>query len=416
MSASEGARTPAGRRFPGAAAYREALQHPDLCLSDPVLASSTVELTDLGLPRAVSGNFATVFQVTDASGRRHALRCFVRCPDDIGERYEALARHLRGIPDEWNVGFDYQERGIRVGREWYPIVRSRWLQGQALSTWISDHLWDADAIAGLAVRFAGLVDRLRHHGVAHGDLQHGNILIDAQGELRLVDYDGMYVPGLAGSPSNELGHRNYQHPRRTAQDWGPHLDHFATWVIYTSLLSLSVDPLLWGRLDAGDEGLLFRWHDFADPEHSAAFACLESRPDSTLAELASTLRDFVSRSVDQLPALPDLSELLPDPLGRPVATGETLAGPGSVATLAGVGLADANCAGLAPGPAREKVPVGQGRPSPGRHESADTSLAAARARVAELTGWRSRAKVDEGDVPALRAEQRQVMDLEASEV
>ncbi|QLQ08322.1 MAG: hypothetical protein HZY76_21580 [Anaerolineae bacterium] len=52
---------------------------------------------------------------------------------------------------------------------------------------------------------------LQTHGIAHGDLQHGNVLVAAD-ELRLIDYDGMYVPPLSGRESHEIGHRNYQHP------------------------------------------------------------------------------------------------------------------------------------------------------------------------------------------------------------
>ena len=39
---------------------------------------------------------------------------------------------------------------------------------------------------------------LERHGIAHGDLQHGNLLVAADGTFRLVDYDGMYVPALRG--------------------------------------------------------------------------------------------------------------------------------------------------------------------------------------------------------------------------
>ncbi len=35
------------------------------------------------------------------------------------------------------------------------------------------------------------------HGLAHGDLQNGNALVDKT-QLRLVDYDGMFVPAMGG--------------------------------------------------------------------------------------------------------------------------------------------------------------------------------------------------------------------------
>jgi hypothetical protein len=64
-----------------------------------------------------------------------------------------------------------------------------------------------------------LASRLREAGVAHGDLQHGNVLLVPATDtdrlsLKLVDYDGMFVPALTGAQTGEVGHPAYQHPQR----------------------------------------------------------------------------------------------------------------------------------------------------------------------------------------------------------
>jgi hypothetical protein len=91
-----------------------------------------------------------------------------------------------------------------------------------------------------------MIKTLQQASVAHGDLQHGNVFVVGE-ELRLVDYDGMYVPSLTGKTSHEIGHRNYQHPHRTERDFGPHLDTFSAWVIYASLIVPAIDSTLWHR-------------------------------------------------------------------------------------------------------------------------------------------------------------------------
>lgn len=365
------------RRYPGAAEYQRALQHPDLCFADPDLAEARPDVSPLGLPLAISGNFASVFPLTCGDGRRFVVRCFVRSPDDLEQRYAAIGETLAGIDAGWKATFDFQPHGITVGGDRFPIVKMAWLSARPLCAYVQEHLWDSSALVQLALRFAAMVGHMRDVGIAHGDLQHGNLLVDASGNLRLIDYDGMYVPALTGRPSGERGHRNYQHPGRTAGDYGPHIDHFASWVIYTSLLALSLDPLLWGRLDAGDECLLFRWHDFAEPERSAAFACLEDRPDGTLAQLSRALRSLASQPVEEVPPLPELSELLPAATGN--GNGAAAAEP-AAAVLVGA------------------------------------ELARARAAVDELARKRAEAEADQGRTPALRRAQDELRNREAARV
>lgn len=285
---------------PRGADYLEALQHPAECFADPELAGGTPDLTPLGLPRPISGNVASVFKVTGASGRVHAVRCFVRRFDDVAPRYDAITRRLADVDDTWKVGLDFQPEGVHVAGRWYPIVKMEWSEAVPLLPWIEAHLWDTAALSYAAARFASLVESLRAAGIAHGDLQHGNILVAPGGDLRLVDYDGMYVPELEGMRANELGHRNYAHPARTRGDFGPHLDAFPAWVVYASLAALSIDPLLWGRLDGGDECLLFRAADFLDPRGSEALGCLRSGGDPRLVALAGAVHAQLSRPLDEV--------------------------------------------------------------------------------------------------------------------
>jgi len=91
------------------------------------------------------------------------------------------------------------------------------------------------------------MEEMRFAGIAHGDLQHGNIIM-CNHELRLVDYDGMYVPAMKNFMASELGHPNYQHPARAPHHFGPYLDNFSAWVIYASIKALQVDPLLLDQL------------------------------------------------------------------------------------------------------------------------------------------------------------------------
>lgn len=334
-------------RLPGAAAYMEALQDPASCFADPELAAAVPALGPLGLPRAVSGNVAVVFRVDGAGGRSWAVRCFVRPVDEERARYDAIRAHLGGLASTWRVPFDLQPCGIRIDGTWWPVLKMEWAPGEPLLSYVGRHLWDGVALGYLATRFADLCERLRGEGVAHGDLQHGNILVAPGGDLRLVDYDGMYVPALAGRFGTERGHRNYQHPGRVVGDFGPGLDSFSAWVIYGSLAALAADPLLWGRLDGGEEALLLRHHDLAEPDRSAALAALEASDGAGVARVAGLLRSFLAAQPGEVPPLtPALVPELVAALGQPVGVGRgaEILGLGGTAATGAAGASDVRSA------------------------------------------------------------------------
>ncbi|MEU4746790.1 hypothetical protein AB0G02_40920, partial [Actinosynnema sp. NPDC023658] len=259
----------AARAFPSGVAYVEALEDTALCFRGTDLAGAEVRVDALGRPRAVSGNFASVFSLTLPDGTRCAIKCFTRAAPEQAVRYRAVGEHLARLDDDWIVGFDYLDRGILVEGAWYPVLRMEWVEAVNLLRWIDRHVDDPAALSRVAERFADLVARLAAAGVGHGDLQHGNLLVGDDGSLKLVDYDGTYVPALAGLPSVETGHRNYQSPDRTAADSGPEVDRFSAWVIYLSLIALTVDPSLWRQLrDEDAEHLLLAESDFTDPAGS----------------------------------------------------------------------------------------------------------------------------------------------------
>lgn len=265
----------------------------------------------LPLPKARSGNFATVYKVI-SQGRAWAVRCFTRAiPPDQQRRYTAISRAVTesGLP--YFVGFNYLAQGIKVGSQWFPIVKMEWVSGEPLDSYIQRRLTAPAALAELADAWLDMTVALERAGIAHGDLQHGNVLV-VNGMIRLVDYDGMFVPSLAGSRACEVGHRNYQHPLRNADHFGAWLDHFSAWVVFVSLIGLAADSSLWRRHKGGDDCLLFRREDFQSPERSAVLNDLISLPNGRARAAAAVFRSLVALPPDQIPVL-NLGRASPPP-------------------------------------------------------------------------------------------------------
>src|SRR2546430_17155528 len=112
--------------------------------------------------------------------------------------------------------------------------------------------------------------------------------------IQLVDYDGMWVPALSGRDATEIGHRAYQHPERSGQDYGQEIDRFSALVIYLSLAALERDATLWERFHTGDN-LIFVREDFLQVGRSAIWQQLGRIGSREIDQLAAALAAMVQQ-------------------------------------------------------------------------------------------------------------------------
>lgn len=287
-------------RLPDRVAYLEAIQVPRLAfghLSHLPFHEAKVRLNALGQPMAASGSFAITFDLT-ARGRRYAVRCFTQHRDNTERRYRAVARFVRAAGLDFLLQVEYLESGINVEGKPWPIVLMPWVDtGQCLNDWIDANVEKPAALERVRVNIANAVAALRQRGVAHGDLQHGNILVRPDMSIRLIDYDGMYLPELAQYGACEQGHRNYQHPERSTQ-FQACLDAFSAGVIDLSLKATAAAPKLWAEFTHGDN-LILGAADFADPDSSVVFDRLKGIPQ--LGTQTGRLRDACMSALENVP-------------------------------------------------------------------------------------------------------------------
>ena len=308
------------RAWPDLTEYHEAVQHPPKAFADPGLKGVTLELDRFGMPKPATGGNAVVYKANEPGGflifkKTWAIRCFLRPISDHAERYEAISKHLRKVRLPYDVNFQFLKQGIRIRSDWFPIVKMQWAKGDLLHSHIEKHLAYPAALAALRAKWVVLARHLEAAKVAHGDLQHGNILVRG-GSIQLVDYDGMWVPALKGRHATEIGHRAYQHPERSEQDYGQEIDRFSALVIYLSLAALERDATLWERFHTGDN-LIFVREDFHQLGRSAVWQQLGRIGSREIDQLTAALAAMVQQHPMKVG---NLDSVLQNPASSPASS------------------------------------------------------------------------------------------------
>ena len=276
--------------YPAAGDYYKAVQAPARVFTVPKLQAAEFVWDSLG-PTLARGSSAVVFQAS-VEGRPQALRCYIRNDASSRDRYSALDAYLATQDlSPYVSGTTWLDGAIQVNRATWPVLTMDWIDGRTLNEYV-DFLVaasNAAALTTLAAKWRELVALLQNREFTHGDLQHGNIMVDQEGRLRLVDFDGVWIPQLAGqSPPTEFGHPNYQHPMQHV--WGRWLDTFSALVIYLSLVALGKDPALWLAL-YNSKNLLFAKNDFFPPFKTEAWKQLAAMGDPQVNELVRRLQE-----------------------------------------------------------------------------------------------------------------------------
>lgn len=227
-------------------------------------------------PEQYPGGFSIVFPFTNGTDKK-ALRIWHREIPEIKRRTSQISNYLSQQHQlKYFIDYEYVsnaikfESGIKI-----DAVLMDWGDGLTLKYYIDnlinsnineqskrDKLWD------LARTFFEMFTELHEVRISHGDLQHGNILIKEPNNIKLIDYDSLYVPTMGPLVTQVTsGLSGYQHPSRCISRYSTERnDYFSELVIITSLIYLSEDLSVWEDFSimADDYSLLFNSKDYCN--------------------------------------------------------------------------------------------------------------------------------------------------------
>lgn len=297
--------------FPSILEYKQAVIAAGDNFKD-LLPLEMVEETP-GQPKFASGNFAVVFKMRNPeTDKLYAVKCFHRDSPDRHERLTAIAGYLQNNSSPYWVHYRYLPNELWVDSEIagageYPVVFMEWAEGVTLFEAVRTHCTDNNtgALQQLSEKFSSLAVWLLSQPIAHGDLKHDNILVTPQGELVLIDYDGMYLEVLNKFGPCELGGTDYQHPLRGNQHYDLHIDDFSIAVINVSLQGLAIQPALFEKYNIGNNLILTR-SDLQTPTSSPLIQTLKTLDHPTINALLQKLQESIQTKTLRLPGLTDI--------------------------------------------------------------------------------------------------------------
>jgi hypothetical protein len=290
--------------YPSLEQYNQAFQLHSRLIVDSELKSCVVTKSGLGLPLAISGGFALTYTLS-TSHQKFAVRCFHREALGLEKRYEAISKKLSILNSPYFLDFSFQPHGIKVDGHQYPLVKMAWAKGKTLGEFLETNYRNTQALLTLSHSLLNLSIFLEKEGVAHGDLQTGNLMVSDGGlNIQLIDYDGMYVDDIRNLGSSELGHVNFQHiERKLVNPFDADLDRFSFISIVLAIKALRIDASLWKKTDSELDAIIFRSNDFLDPSSSKVFSLLSL--NSQLADDANKFASICSLPYNKIPSLSD---------------------------------------------------------------------------------------------------------------
>ena len=264
-------------QYPLISKYVRALQDASDNLGE--LAHLVPVLDDHGEPYRSSGAFAVVFKMKDEqTGKCYALKCFTEEQEGRAEAYRQIADELEFVDSSYITSVKYLDKEIFVDssceEDEFPVLLMDWIDGETMENYIAENYQDNYAMAMLCYRFCKMAAWLRSQPFAHGDIKPDNIMVRPDGNLTLVDYDGMFVPAMKGQKSPTIGTKDFSHPLRKVDDFDETIDDFALASIALSLKAISMNSKLLDTYGASDR-LLFLENDYHNPSNSKAISALQ---------------------------------------------------------------------------------------------------------------------------------------------
>lgn len=273
------------------------IDNKDLFVKDDFVRKGSFARNANGSLIMYTGGFTAVFPFV-VNGEKWAFRCWHANIGNTAKRFQEIAKCVKSSQAQYLCDFAYVDNGVLVDGKLYPTTRMKWVEGQTIKDYICANAYNKPKLIKLADEFLVLIKDMHNRGFAHGDLQHGNIIVDNTGSLFLVDYDSFYCPALKGEKDIIKGLPDYQHPARNYNTFSHEkLDFFSELIIYTSIIAIAKNPNLATKYQvANSERMLFSKNDYKNFTSSVIYKDLKSLCNDKISTLLEIIELYLSKN------------------------------------------------------------------------------------------------------------------------
>lgn len=168
-----------------------------------------------------TGRFCVAFPMDSVHGNRVRIcyRVWKEIISDAFKRYEYIGKGIKRAHLAYFSGFRFIREALKMkcDQRIVPGMVMDWIEGETLDKFLRERWGKLSKLSRLTfIRdFYHMCDELHTAGIAHGDLSCVNIMVTATNEIRLVDYDSLYVSEMETKFEQVTGGADgFQHPDR----------------------------------------------------------------------------------------------------------------------------------------------------------------------------------------------------------
>lgn len=145
--------------YPFISDYDIAVSRLDKFVKAPQFSGGVPVLNHQNQIFGYSGGFSVVYPI-NVNGKKMALRCWIKDPGHVKERYTRVKSDLASKPTPYIVDFGYVDAGIVAKGTTYPVSYMDWIDGKTFSQFIDENISNPLVISQLAEKFLMMVQDL----------------------------------------------------------------------------------------------------------------------------------------------------------------------------------------------------------------------------------------------------------------